>query len=89
MNLLQRSITLVVALAVILVMYLLISQSYMTIQQEFLDINRSASDTQMETVGSITDWVFGFIFGGLACATIVWFAIDTLKEEPDWGRRNL
>jgi len=88
MQLLQRSITTIIWLLIVIVLWVALSTPYTEFSNTFTDLNMTNSDTHIENVEDINTLVFNMIFGGLAVASILWFIIDSIREEPDWSRRG-
>lgn len=88
MQLLPRSIMTIIWLITVIILWVALSTPYTEFSSTFNDLNMTNSDTHIESVSEINTVVFNMIFGGLAIASIVWFIIDSIREEPDWSQRN-
>lgn len=84
MNIVGRGVLLIVYLFILIVVYLVISTPFDITVQSFGDLNRSASDGQMDQSVTLVRATFDFCFGLAGIIPILWFIVWVYSREPDW-----
>jgi hypothetical protein len=85
-SIIVRGVLLIAYLAIIIIIYLVLSTPYIQIVGSFEDLNQSG-DAQMEFTGGVIRTVFDMMFAMAALVPIFWFVVWCFHREPDWRYR--
>ena len=84
MDIVRTGIIMMVYVAVIFILYILLSSPFNEVVMSFENINGTASDAHVDASGSIARTVFDMTFAGLIIVPIIWFIAWIFRREPDW-----
>jgi len=83
-NIIRDGVIMLVILAVIFMLWLILSSPFNTVVSSLEDVNMTKSDTRVEET---TGWVrsaWDIFFAGLGSIPIIWFIMRMMQREPDW-----
>lgn len=84
MDIVRTGIIMLVYVAVIFILYIILSSPFDQVVSSFENINSSASDTYVDSSSGIARTVFDMTFAGLIIVPIIWFIAWIFRREPDW-----
>ena len=84
LNIVHGGVILIVYLFCIIVVFITLSGPFEDIISNVENINSSASDSHVESSGSMLRAVFDFMFAGFAIVPSVWFVYWAFHREPRW-----
>jgi len=71
-------------LAIVVIIYIVLSSPFNQMMNAFEDANITGSDTQVDASGVICRAAFELFFAALAFVPIIYFVVFVFRREPDW-----
>ena len=83
MNIMRSGVMLIAYLFVVVIFFIVISDPFDTIMDNFDEINMDASDGAIEYHSSVARTVFNMCFALAAVIPTIWFVTEVFKTDPD------